>query len=107
MANVGLYMVMVFALLTLGANAAATYIICRTYFEMKNRRRNQVIFVWLVPLIGALLAILINREEYVLPKTSKTGGKRSKYYRIAGGVFWGRRQQPWRTIVLTTTCSRT
>ena len=45
-------------------NIVATYIVCHTYFEVKNRKRNQIIFIWLVPILGSALAIYLNREDH-------------------------------------------
>ena len=68
MENLALYVLVALVVLSVGLNIGATFIVCRTYFEVKNRRRNQIIFVWLVPIIGSLLAIFINREDYFAQK---------------------------------------
>ncbi len=64
MDDLGLYILIGFLFVVVGLNAIATYIICKTYFVVENRKRNQIIFVWLLPVVGALLAIIINREDY-------------------------------------------
>ena len=46
-------------------NAYATLILMRTHFEVKNRRKYQVVFVWLVPLVGALMVVYIDSESYI------------------------------------------
>ena len=45
-------------------NIIATYIVFKTYFIVKERRYYQTIFIWLIPFIGSILAIYINRQEY-------------------------------------------
>lgn len=45
-------------------NVIANYIVLHTYFEVKNRRLYQMLFIWLVPFIGAIFAIYTNREDY-------------------------------------------
>lgn len=45
-------------------NAVASYIVCKTYFEVKARKVYQLVFVWLIPFIGATLAIYLNRESW-------------------------------------------
>jgi hypothetical protein len=43
-------------------NSIASYVILHTHFEVKERRTYQLIFVWVLPFLGAIFAILINRE---------------------------------------------
>ncbi len=74
MENLVLYILVTFSLIAVGLNIAATYIVCHTYFEVRNRRRNQIVFIWLVPIIGSLLAIFINREDYFAQKHQKKVG---------------------------------
>ncbi len=64
MENLALYILIGFLAIVTGLNAIATYIVCKTHFVVENRKRNQLIFVWLAPVIGALLAIVLNREDY-------------------------------------------
>ncbi len=45
-------------------NIIATIIVSRTYFLVKERRYYQIIFIWLVPFVGSILAIYLNRQEY-------------------------------------------
>ena len=49
-------------------NCIATYIVWNTYFEVKERRKYQTLFIWLVPLIGSFMTIYINREDYFAEK---------------------------------------
>lgn len=64
MENTALYILSAIFLAVLLLNVCASIIIFRTYFVVKNRRTYQIIFVWLVPIIGAAMAIYLNREEY-------------------------------------------
>jgi hypothetical protein len=41
----------------------ACSVIFTTYYEVKERRFYQLIFVWVLPLFGAITVILINREN--------------------------------------------
>lgn len=45
-------------------NVGASYIVCKTYFEVKARKKYQLLFIWLIPFIGAALAIYVNRESW-------------------------------------------
>jgi len=45
-------------------NVGASYIVCKTYFEVKARKKYQLFFIWLIPFIGAALAIYIHRESW-------------------------------------------
>ena len=56
---------LVFSIGIILVNVYATLILMRTHFVVKNRRRNQIIFVWLVPIIGALIVIYIDSENYI------------------------------------------
>lgn len=58
-------------------NLIATYIVLNTYFEIKERKIYQIFFVWLVPFIGSILAIAINREDYFREKHKKQVGNNS------------------------------
>lgn len=64
MENLGLYILTGFLIIVICLNAIASYLVCKTHFIVENRKRNQLIFIWVLPLIGALLAIFINREDY-------------------------------------------
>lgn len=55
-------------------NLYACYVILTTYFEVKERRYYQIIFVWLLPLIGPITAIYINREDRLVPKPKRQVG---------------------------------
>ncbi len=61
--------------LVLVLNIIATYVVVKTYFEVKNRRLYQIVLIWFVPFFGAWLAIYINREEYFARKRSKLTGR--------------------------------
>ncbi|MCX4026809.1 hypothetical protein H0A36_01400 [Endozoicomonas sp. SM1973] len=60
----------VIAVLIFTANVYATFVVAKTYFEIKQRRLYQILFIWLVPVIGAALAIYLNLEEYFEQKRS-------------------------------------
>lgn len=45
-------------------NLVASYIVCKTYFEVKARKYYQLGFIWFIPFIGASLAIYLNRESW-------------------------------------------
>jgi amino acid permease len=49
-------------------NIIASYIVTKTYFEVKNRPFLQHIFIWVVPIIGSFLAIYLNRQDYFYEK---------------------------------------
>jgi energy-coupling factor transporter transmembrane protein EcfT len=58
---------LIYLLIILGVvvilNFVASYVVWSTYFEVKERRLYQIIFVWFVPLLGAFTVIYINRED--------------------------------------------
>ena len=58
-------------------NSIATYIVWNTHFEVKERRIYQTIFIWLVPIIGASMAIYINREDDFAKKQQPQVGNNS------------------------------
>lgn len=58
-------------------NVIASYIVRNTHFEVKERRTYQLIFVWLLPFIGAIFAIMINREDYFADRKLKKVGNNS------------------------------
>ncbi|RYV01642.1 hypothetical protein SOPP22_14840 [Shewanella sp. OPT22] len=55
-------------------NLIATVVVFRTYFENKMRRVYQLLFIWLVPFFGAILAIYLNREDRFTKKTKRKVG---------------------------------
>lgn len=55
-------------------NVIASYFILNTHFEVKERRTYQLLFVWGLPFIGAVFAILINREDYFADRRLKKVG---------------------------------
>jgi len=55
-------------------NFYACYVIFTTYFEVKERRLYQLIFVWIVPLLGSITVIFINREERLIKKPKRKIG---------------------------------
>ncbi|HKJ76158.1 MAG TPA: hypothetical protein VKA64_03055, partial [Gammaproteobacteria bacterium] len=44
-------------------NLFATYVVFSSYFQARRRRLYQTLFIWLVPFLGAGLAIYLNWEE--------------------------------------------
>lgn len=52
-------------------NSLATYIVLNTTFKVKERRLYQIIFVWLIPYIGAMLTIYINKQDYYDQKLAR------------------------------------
>lgn len=44
-------------------NLFASYVVFTSYFQVRRRRLYQTLFVWLVPFLGAGLAIYLNWEE--------------------------------------------
>ncbi len=66
-------------LLAIGAalivlNLIASYLILTTYFEVRQARYYQLIFVWLIPFLGAFFAIYFNRTEPYLVKFKRKVG---------------------------------
>jgi len=66
-----LVVVGVIASIFLLLNVLATHVMFNTYFEIKGRRVYQILFIWLIPVFGAIFAIYINREDYFEQKTRK------------------------------------
>jgi hypothetical protein len=58
-------------------NSIASYVILHTHFEVKERRTYQLIFVWVLPFLGAIFAILINREDYFADRRLNKVGNNS------------------------------
>lgn len=74
MDSIALYTLFIFAGIIIIFNVIATYIVFNTYFEVKERKQYQIIFVWCIPFFGATLAIYLNREEYFKNKRKKKIG---------------------------------
>ena len=55
-------------------NIYASYVIFTTYYEVKERRLYQLLFVWLLPLLGAITVIFINREDRLVEKPKRKVG---------------------------------
>ena len=72
-----LYIVIALTVVAVILNSIATYIVLNTYFEIKERKIYQILFVWLVPFVGSILAIAINREDYFREKHKKQIGNNS------------------------------
>ncbi|MDE1464941.1 hypothetical protein [Spartinivicinus poritis] len=70
MEHTGLYIMIAVAIFIIIANIFATFVVCKTYFEIKQRRLYQILFIWLVPIIGSALAIYLNLEDYFEQKHS-------------------------------------
>lgn len=71
---VAFYIAISLAVVLLLLNIIATYIVSVTYFEIKQRRVYQLLFVWLFPLLGAILTIYLNREEWFKDKQQNKVG---------------------------------
>jgi len=52
-------------------NSLAIYIVLNTYFKVKERRLYQILFVWLLPYIGAMFTIYINKQDYYDQKLAR------------------------------------
>lgn len=89
MDSFALYILIGFLVLLAGLNAVATYIVCHTYFRVENRKRKQIIFIWAVPLLGALLAIFLNREDYFAQRQKDRVGN-NPHITEAQAVTFGR-----------------
>ena len=77
MESAALYILISLALIALILNLVATFIVMNTYFEVKERKTYQILFIWLIPFIGSTLAIVINREDYFRKKHEKHVGNNS------------------------------
>jgi len=65
-------------------NLVATYIVFTTYFEVKQRKYYQLIFVWLIPFVGAVFAIYFNRKEpHLIKFKRKIGNEPDNFEGIA------------------------
>ena len=49
--------------LFISVNTFASYLAAKTHFEIKQRRFYQLLFIWFVPVIGALMVIYFYWEE--------------------------------------------
>lgn len=72
-----LYIVIALTVTAIILNSIATYIVINTYFEIKERKIYQLLFVWLIPFVGSIIAIVINREDYFHEKHKKQIGNNS------------------------------
>ena len=71
------YMLLITAGIIFIMNVVATYIVLNTYFKVKERKLFQILFVWIVPFLGAMFAIYINREEQFEKKSKKQIGNQT------------------------------
>jgi len=71
----------ILALLLLSLNVVATYIVIKTDFIVKARKYYQLLFIWLVPIIGGVFAIALNKEDHFdqNQKPDSSGGPHSTY----------------------------
>lgn len=69
-----IYTITILIVVPLLLNTIATFIVLNTYFIVKNRRLYQLLFIWLVPYIGASMAIYTNREDYFEQKRERQIG---------------------------------
>ena len=54
-------------------NIVASVVVWNTLFLVKARRWYQLLFIWFVPLIGAIMALVINLEETKTKKKNEVG----------------------------------
>ena len=45
-------------------NIRATFIVYNTYFVVKERRMYQMAFIWVLPFVGSILAIYLNKHSF-------------------------------------------
>ncbi len=45
-------------------NVVASILVARTFFLVKHRRYLQIVFIWVVPFLGAFMAIYFNYEDW-------------------------------------------
>jgi len=74
MENLALYLIAGISVFVVLLNSVATYIVFHTFFKVKQRRLYQALFIWLLPVVGALFAIFFNREEYFVQKKTRQVG---------------------------------
>ena len=79
MGNAVLYILIASAVFWLSLNAVASYIVFKTYFEVKNRRLYQMLFIWLLPFLGAMLAIYLNRQDYFEQRRQRQIGNHTSF----------------------------
>lgn len=59
-------------LMPLTLNIKASWLVFQDHFETPNRRVAQVLLVWLLPLVGALLVLGIRRHDQPQQHTDQT-----------------------------------
>ena len=74
MQNLALYLIVGISVFVVLLNLVATYVVFDTYFKVKQRRLYQTLFIWLVPVVGASMAIFLNREDYFAQKKMRQVG---------------------------------
>ena len=88
MENAVLYILIATAVVCLLLNVVATYIVFNTYFEVKKRRFYQTLFIWLLPFIGALTAIYLNRQDYFEQKRQRQIGNNPNITNAAARSYY-------------------
>lgn len=88
MENVVMYILIATAVAVLILNVVASYIVFNTYFEVKKRRLYQTLFIWLLPFIGALMAIYLNREDCFEQKRQKQIGNNPNITNAAARSYY-------------------
>ncbi len=81
------YIIITLIIIWIALNIVATIVVLSTHFEEKNRRTMQIVFVWLLPIIGALFAIFINKEDYFENRRLKKVGNNSESF-DRGDIDW-------------------
>ena len=74
MGSLALYLIAGISIFVVLLNSIATYIVFHTFFKVKHRRLYQMLFIWLVPVVGASMAIFLNREDYFAQKRKRQVG---------------------------------
>jgi hypothetical protein len=88
MTNAALYIIGSIVVLLIILNVIATYVVFNTYFEVKNRRLYQTVFIWLFPFIGSLMAIYLNREDYFAQKRNRQIGNHPDITDAAARIYY-------------------
>ena len=88
MENAVLYILIAMAAASLLLNSVATYIVFNTYFEVKRRRLYQTLFIWLLPFVGAMMVIYLNREDYFEQKRLKQIGNNPNITNAAARQYY-------------------
>ena len=70
----GIIIVSIFIVVIILLNIVATFVAINTHFEIKVRRYYQIALIWALPFIGALMVIIINKEDYFHQKSKKQIG---------------------------------